>query len=240
MRRAAAGLALAALVLVPAAAAAQAPKKGSVELGAGFYYPNIDAQSGLRTPLPYEYTYGKRRGWMFRAAYSYAFFSRFGTLEAGFRAGYYRDSAHAFKIDTTTTPPTITGERSDATTAFNVIPTSLMLTYRFDWLAERYPIPFAPYARVSFERYNWWVTNAHDGTAKLGATNGFSGTAGVAFLLDFLDRQMARDLDHETGIHHTYIYGDFTWSKVDDFGSSKSWDLSDPRPSLSFGLLFVF
>lgn len=237
MRIAGACLVLAAALLAPRVADAQPRTKGSVEIGAGFYYPNIDAEPALAATLPYEQIFGTRRGWMFRAGYSRAILRRFGTLEAGFRTGYFRDSGHGLTMDES---GNITADPSAATTSFNVIPTSLTLTYRFDWLAERYPIPLAPYGRLALERYNWWVGNTKGGAAKLGATNGWSATAGVAILLDILDRQMARELDQETGIHHTYVFGDFTWSRVDDFGSSSSWDLSDPRPSLSFGLLFVF
>jgi len=131
-------------------------------------------------------------------------------------------------------------------TAFKVVPTRASLTYRFDLLANQYPIPLVPYARVSLDRYNWWINNGSGGTASAGgrsgrgATNGYSFSGGVAFLLDFIDRGLARDMDRETGINSTYVFVDFTKSYISDFGSSSSWDISDDKVTISGGLLFVF
>src|SRR5690349_10418310 len=129
-----------------------------------------------------------------------------------------------------------------------VFPTRLSVTYRYDQLAERYRwLPLAPYVRASFERYNWSVYNGSGNTAQAGshsgygATNGYSICAGVAFLLDSIDPDLAREADRDTGINHTYLFVDFTKSYIKDFGSSTSWDLSDDRKAtVSGGILFVF
>ena len=110
-----------------------------------------------------------------------------------------------------------------------------------DWLAERYRfVPFSFYGRAAFERYNWWVTDGRDEWAENGATNGWSVTAGAALLLDAIDPGRARELDNETGVNHTYLFFDVTHAQVDDFGSSKSWDLSTKGVSLQGGLMLVF
>lgn len=226
-------LALAALALAPAAARAQpSPVSGSFELGAGSYRPDID--SDFAAPGPYQQVFGSGRGWMLRFGISRVLYRDVGTLELGFRTGYFRDSGKGFIQSGGTAVP------SGDTTTFNVVPTSATLTYRFDWLVERYGIPFAPYGRVAFERFNWWVTNGSGNWAKEGGTNGWSATGGLAFLLDFLDPGAARELDRELGVNHTYLFFDVTKSWIDDFGSKKSWDLSDAKVSLSGGLLFVF
>jgi hypothetical protein len=222
-----------ALAAAPAAARAQpSPRHGSFELGAGTYRPDID--SDFASPGPYQQVFGSGRGWSFRAGVSKALYQRFGTLELGFRTGWFRDEGHGLvDVGGSLTP-------SGDETKINIIPTSLTLTYRFDWLAERYGIPLAPYGRFSFERYNWWVTDGKGDWAKEGGTNGWSATGGLALLLDFIEPGAARTLDRETGVNHTYVFFDVTKSKVDDFGSKSSWDLSDEDLSLSFGLLFVF
>jgi hypothetical protein len=125
-------------------------------------------------------------------------------------------------------------------TSLRIVPTSLTLTYRFDWLATRHGIPLAFYARGALERYNWWVTDGGGDWAEKGATHGWSATGGVAFLLDFIDAGLARELDTDTGVNDTWLFFDVTTTKVDDFGSSKSWDLSGEELSLSGGLMFVF
>lgn len=225
-------LLLALVVLAPLAAGAQTPSRrwGSFELKAQQYRPDIDSEFSV-SPGPYRQVFGGGRGWMFEGAVSKALFTAFGSLEAGASVGYFEDTGRGVVTGTT--------EPSGESTAFRIIPTSLMLTYRFDWPVERYGIPLAPYVRASLERYNWWVSGGN-GTSERGATNGWSATGGLAFLLDIVDRGLARELDRDTGVNHTYVFAEFTRSAVDDFGSGSSWDLSDEKVSLGFGLLFVF
>jgi hypothetical protein len=132
------------------------------------------------------------------------------------------------------------GEPSADRTTFRMIPTSLTATYRFDWLADRYRIPFAPFGRLSLDRYNWWVTDGSGSTTQRGATNGWSAGGGLAFLLDVVDPGLARELDRDSGINHSYLFAEVRKTWIDDFGSSKSWSLSDNQASWSFGLLFVY
>jgi hypothetical protein len=208
-------------------------KWGSFELGAGTYRPNID--SGFTAPGPYRTVFGGGRSAMFRLGLSKALWTRMGTLEVGFRTGFFSKSGHGVFASGANA-----GQSSADRTSLNIIPTSVTLTYRTDFLPEQYGIPLAPYARVAAERYNWWVTKGSGSWAKSGATNGYSGTLGIALSLNFLDRGLARELDSDIGINQTYLFFDVTKSKVDDFGSKKSWDLSDARLSLSGGLMFAF
>jgi hypothetical protein len=219
------------LALAPLAAGAKtgSPRWGSFELGAQMYRPDVDSEFAA-SPAPYEQIFGGSRGWLFNLAVSKTLYTGLGSLEAGLRTGYFEDSGKGLQLD---------GTRSEVDTTFRIIPTSVALTYRFDWPVERYGIPLAPYVRATFERYNWWVSGGGD-TSERGATNGWSATGGLAFLLDIVDRGLARELDRDTGVNHTYVFAEFTRSAVDDFGSGSSWDLSDEEVSLGFGLLFVF
>jgi hypothetical protein len=222
----------AALLLAAAATRAQteSPRWGSLELSAGPYIPRIDQEFSGSTP--YRDIFGGSPGPMFRLHVAKALLTRAGSLEVGFRTGYFSKSGNAVNA---ADPTQTTGDR----TTFNIVPTSLTLTYRADQLWERARVPLVPYARVALERYNWWVTKESRWTER-GATNGWSATAGVALVLDFLDPAAARELDADFGINHTALTFDVTKSKVDDFGSKKSWDLSEQRLLWSAGLLFVF
>lgn len=230
-------LALAALLLplALAAPAAQAQygsgsgKWGSLELGGGPFRPRIDDDLG--TGSPYRDVFGGKPAPVWRLHLSRAVWSGAGVLEVGLKTGFFSKAGRA--LDTTT------GERTGDRTTFNFLPTSLTLTYRPDFIFERYGFPLVPYARVAVERYNWWVTKDSKWTKK-GATNGWSASAGLAFVIDFLDPDSARDLDREVGVNHTALYLDVTKSKVDDFGSSKSWDVSEDLIAWSGGLLLVF
>jgi hypothetical protein len=227
------GLVLAALaaVLVPAAAHAESPRVGSFELMAGPYRPAIDKEPGLTRPA-FRDVFGKNRPWLLRVGVSYDVTHYFGSLEVGLQTGYLTKSGFA---------QTTLGTASSDETTFRMIPTSATLTYRFDYLADRYNVPLAPYGRVAFDRYNWWITGPSGGTSKYGATNGWSAAFGLALMLDFFDPTLAREMDRESGINHTYVFAEARKTKVNDFGSSRSWDLSDDgKLAYSFGMLFVF
>jgi hypothetical protein len=219
--------ALAALLLAPAALA-ESQRRGSFELGAGPYRPDVD--SDFAAPGPYEEIFGGGKPWKFRLHAARALFTRWGALEVGFLTGFLQDTGEQILQG---------GIASGDETTLRIIPTSLTLTYRFDWLAQRYGVPLALYGRGALERYNWWVTD-RSSTSERGATNGWSVTGGAAFLLDILDRGLAREMDEDWGINDTWLFFDVTKSKIDDFGSSKSWDLSGDGLTYAGGLMFTF
>jgi hypothetical protein len=224
--------AIVALALVAAATAARAesPRWGSFELGAGTYTPDLDSEfDGSR--IPFERAFGTGRGWMFRGGVAKELLQRAGALELGLQSGYHQRTGKGLRLD---------GTRSGDETTLRMIPVSLVLTYRFELLADRYGIPFAPYARAGIERFHWWIDDADGDRAETGATNGWSVTGGLAFLLDIIDRQLARELDNDNGVNHTYLFFEVTKRTVDDFGSNRSWILSDESVGYNGGLLFVF
>ncbi|BDG08879.1 MXAN_2562 family outer membrane beta-barrel protein [Anaeromyxobacter paludicola] len=215
----------------PEAPSLESPRWGSFEIRLSGYHPKIDSEfAGSFTP--YQNSFGDKRGWMGKLGVSKELYHGIGTLEAGAAAGYWEMYGHGHL----TKDPTVAAD----STALKVIPLSLMLTYRFDWVAEQIGVPLAPYGRVSLDRMQWWVTDGSGGSSKSGATNGYSLTGGVALMLDFFDRSLAREMDRDTGINHTYAFVDFTKSFIDDFGSKSSWDMSDSATTLTAGLLFVF
>ncbi len=237
-----AALTLACTAGLPRAARAEdgrfaSPRWGSFELALGGYRPDIDAE--LPGARPFATAFGGRRGLLVKADLAYSLFVDYGSLDVGVGAGYTEFYGKGQFPG---------GGRSGDNTSFKLIPTRLTLTYRFDVLANRYRfLPLAPYARVALERYNWWVNSGSGSTANAagrsgyGATNGYSFSGGVALLLDAIDPGLAREMDRDTGINHTYLFVDFTKSYIRDFGSSGSWNLSDDRSvTFSGGLLFVF
>jgi hypothetical protein len=213
----------------PAAAQEETRRRGSVQLFGHTYRPNID--DDLPTD-PYHEAFGGKRGWAFRALASRALYVGVGALEAGVGAGYFQDRGDGQLQNG--------GGDAPDDTSFRIIPVSLSLTYRFDWLEQRYRVPLMLYGRASLERFHWWIDDGGGERAESGATNGYSFTGGAGILLDFFDRGAARELDRETGINDTWLTFDVTKSFVDDFGASDSWDLSDEELSLGIGLLFAF
>lgn len=222
--------ALAVLVLAAPASGAESKRPwGSLQLGAGPYSPNIDSEFASATP--YGDIFGGSPAAMFRLQLARALWTGNGTLELGFRTGFFSKAGHAVS--------SVDGSQTADRTSFNVVPTSITLGYRADQLWDRLGIPLAPYGTVALDRYNWWVTK-QDKWVESGATNGFSGTLGLALVLNAVDPSAARELESEIGILATSLYFDVTWGKVNDFGSKKSWDLSARKLFWSGGLMFVY
>ncbi len=227
-----AALAAMALSLAPAPARAESPITGSVELRLGTFKPDIDSDVAT-SPGPYQKAFGGKRPLKFEALASKALWRGFGTFEAGLGAGFFRATGRGvFASD---------GSPSSDKTVLNIVPTSLALTWRFDLVQDRFNFPIVPFARASLERYNWWITDGAGKTVKSGATNGYSYGGGLGLALDFLDPTLGREMDTESGVNHVLAVVELKKTQIDDFGSKKSWDLSDTNTlSVSFGLSFVF
>jgi hypothetical protein len=219
------------------------PVFGSFELRLSGYRPNIDSEFTTSHATPFNTAFGGSRPLMFQGQIAVSLWHGFGTFELGAGAGFYQVTGHGITKDT--------GVVSADTTGLKIVPLSASLTYRLDWAADHTGFPIVPYVRASLLRYQWWVTDGSGNTATFtntsnqtftgsGATNGYSFTGGLAFLLDFLDPSMARDMEEDTGIHHTYLFADVTKTFVNDFGSKKSWDLSNDKIVIAGGLLVVF
>jgi hypothetical protein len=236
-------VAAAALVLLSVAIPARAEERpargderlagiGSFEFQAGQYRPMIDSEFPLEAVGPWEKSFGTANRWLLKFHGGKALVHGYGTLEVGAGIGFTSFTGHGRFVTTDTVSPEKTG--------FRLIPITLDLTYRLDQVWERLGIPLVPYGRVALIRDLWWVTGAGGKTSKSGATDGWGWGGGVGLVLDFIDSSLARELDRDSGIKHTMLTVEVQEAKVRDFGSSKSWDLSNDGPVLSFGLLFAF
>jgi len=235
-------LALLALLLATSASAQStgpSERGGSFQLQVTGYRPNIDAEFG-GTAGPYQQIFGTGRSLMFQLHAARSLFTKYGALDLGAGIGWSSKTGKGLRLD---------GTPSSDNTSLRILPLTLSLTYRMDWFVEHGGFPLVPYARFALERWQWWVTNGSGSTARTltdnrsgsGATNGWSGALGVAFLLDILDPGMAREMDRDLGINHTYLFLEGVRTKVDDFGSKKSWDLSNDKSlTWSGGILFAF
>lgn len=230
-------LVLAAALALSLPALAESPRSGFFELRLGSYRPNIDAEfAGAATP--YADSFGTGHSTVFQALFTRSLLVHsLGTVDLGLGAGYWEKYGHGV------TAGGVPGDR----TSMRVVPLTLAVNARVDWLAEQWSIPLAPYLRASLHDYLWWVYDGAGNVASAatfrgsGATLGYSFTAGVGLVLDLFDPQMAREMDRDTGINHTMLYVDATRAFVKGFGSRKSWDLSPSDDfMLGFGILFVF
>ena len=229
-RRALAALAAAAMLSLPVAATADSPRWGTFELRVANYRPNIDAELGA-ADARYADTFGTKRGWFPRILVSYTLLDQFVKVDAGVGTGWFRAKGKGHFVS---------GVSTESNTTFSIVPATLALTVRVDGVAERWPIPLGVYGRAALERYNWLVTDGTGSLSEKGATNGWSVAGGVSLLLDFIDPVLAREMDADSGVNQTWLYFEVERSRVDDFGSNRSWDLSDERLTLAGGLRMVF
>lgn len=182
----------------------------------------------------------------------------FGNFGIGLTTGFYRRTTHGFELapQTTTSAQGVTTTsfvpctvpnctRSGDQTSLNVLPLSALLVYRFDLLANKYHIPLVPYFKVGLAYYIWWIENgsgfgsvAQKPESAYGGTFGFVLNPGIALQLDFIERGVARTLDGELGINHTYLFCELNYANVNGFGASNKLNLSDTM--LNAGIAFEF
>jgi hypothetical protein len=233
--------AAAALALLAAAAPAVAQERlaglGSFEFQMSQYLPMIDSEFAVPStkPLPWATAFGTSRRLVFKFHGGKAVVHGYGTLEVGGGIGYMNAQGHGVVA-----AGALQGQPSAEKTTFRLVPLSLDLTYRADMVWEKFSVPVVPYARLALIRDQWWVTGSGGKKSMSGATNGWSWGGGLGLVLDFIDTTLARELERDSGIKHTMLVFEVAQTRVKDFGSKNSWDLSNDGPQLSFGLLFAF
>lgn len=169
--------------------------------------------------------------------FDYEFFQKFGSLGVGASVGYAEKYAKAFIAGT--------AERADQSTGFHVLPLKLLLVYRFDWLFQKYNIPFVPYVKGGGVLMPWWGTKGPeievaDSLRGAGYKLGVAGVAGLAMSLDFLDQRLARDFDTGMGVNHTYLFAEVTYQYMAHEFSADVPNLNLSSLHAMFGLGFEF
>jgi hypothetical protein len=238
-------LALPAAAQSPVIVSKESPRWGSFQLSLSPFSPNIDSEFPGAVYPPYATTFGTGRPLMVQLLFAKSVWTtEAGSLEVGVGAGYWQVWGLGFY------------QQADGTvlrggsTSLMIIPLQVEATYRVDWFYERFDVPLAPYARFALVDYIWsasgqggtssWTSPTGTTYRGSGGTFGWSATLGLALVLDFFDPGLARQMDYDVGINRTMAFFDFTKSSVNDFGSSKSWQLAPSYWAWSAGLLFVF
>jgi hypothetical protein len=231
---------LAALLVLSAPAASLAddsPQTLAMELRFGFYTPDIDSEFD-KGVTPYDTVFGSDSAWMFGLELDSQLWHGFGSLGAFGLTSYGYLSGHGISQDGT--------DSSDETT-MSFLPLVAGLVYRFDVLAVRYDIPFVLVLKGGLNYTIWWIRDGveeiseiedADGSATEGSggTFGLYGAASLHLLLDFFEPHTAKVFDNDLGVNNSYLFVEYAFQKVDDFGSDSSFDLSDS--GLVFGLAF--
>jgi hypothetical protein len=241
------------LVLAPASARAQAilhdeevappqdfrsPQHWAIELRLGPYTPNIDSEfGGDAEQRPHRLYFGTKQRLMFQGELDYQFFRRFGSAALSAQVGYFSEKAKALtEAD---------GMPSNDDTSLTLVPLALGVVYRLDEAARRWKIPIVPYGKIGLGYTFWSIDNGNGDTARSplggkgrGATTGWYGAAGLAFLLDILDSSASRSLDSDAGVNHTYLFLEGAHYDLSGFGKKNALRVGDT--TWFAGLMFEF
>jgi len=109
--------------------------------------------------------------------------------------------------------------KSSDGTGFHLLTAKLFATYRFDYFVPD-GFPLVPYVKGGLDWVVYWeqlssgdITQGPNGKA-LGLVTGLEATAGVSFLLDFIDPLIARDMYTDLGIAHSFLTAGWTWQDI--------------------------
>lgn len=215
----------------------ESPIHGVVGLDFGQYKPSIDKE--FDDGGPYETMFGGKGGLLTELSLQWHVYQGIGKVSIGGQLGFFNKKGHAYNED---------GEKTADRTGLMVVPLRLSAVYRFDYLQERFRVPFVIAVRAGLDYAFWNVKNAGkiaDGATSDGKVHvGRGGTAGwhygvsLYFWLNWLAPAMAASFDGTTGINNTYLYAEFLSTHLNNFGGKSSWDLSDNI--FKFGIAFEF
>lgn len=233
---------------------AESKQRFGLELKFGPYLPDIDRSYEGAGLGPYANVFGvqgddgiataqPKKGLFSALGFEWQFYHLGGSFSLGTTIGMFRDKAQALQLE----PDADGNYRNKADNAtFNVVPITLLLGYRFELLADRFKVPLVPYARGGLAYGFWWATKGDrgdisttmDGQKTRGGSLGWQANLGLMLRLDFIDRASAIDLDRNTGVNHTYLFGEWQFSHLDGFGSPKRLSVGDDTFSVGFAMAF--
>lgn len=227
----------------------ESPQRFALELKFGPYLPDVDRNYSGEGLGPYATIYGRtdargvatgepRKAFYGGLAFEYQIVYLAGPIGVGFQWSMMRDKAQALLARPPEDPEASVRSGADST-RFAVMPLALQVVYRFELLADRLRVPLVPYAKAGLNYSFWWskdgsgdISTIKDDSGKVidrarGGAWGFQTNLGGMLRLDFLERGSARTLDRATGINHTYLFGEWQLSRVNNFGRKNSINLGD-------------
>jgi hypothetical protein len=204
----------------------------SASIMLGGLHPDVDSTTGL-SGAPYATTLGGGNMLFVQAEVDWFLWHKVGALGVGFSAGY-GEKYHQANYTT--------GGVAPVKTSLQLIPLKLNGVYRFDYAAEHWGVPLVPYAKLGLIYEPWWAStggsiDTFNGQRGAGGQFGWGWTGGLAFLLDVLNPAFAKDMEVDSGIFHSYLFGEFTMDRLPGF-SNNGINLSNSR--FMFGLAFDF
>ncbi len=204
----------------------EASRTTALEVKLGGYKPLIDREASL-TGRPYDDTFGASSMLLFEIEGDRFLWQKVGAAGVGLSFGYAEKYA----------PAKVAGDPSilaNESTALKVLPLRVMGLYRLDYAALHLDIPLVPYVKAGLVVTPWWVTKGGklefvEGSRSVGVKYGYGFTGGISLMLDYFEPRLAKDFHSDLGVDHSYIFAEFTYENVNNFGrpgldlSSRHW-----------------
>ena len=191
------------------------PQEVAVEIRFGHYRPDIDSDL---PGSPYRDVFGGDKRWQIGAELDWQVLRLPRTLSfgPGIGFGYTRAGAKAPLSDGT--------QLSAQDTTLNILPFHLVGVLRVDAIADRTPVPLAPYAKLGFGYALWWSgigegTSRVNGQAARDNSYGYVFALGLLARLDWLDPQDAAAADASIGLNTRDCSSSGFKSDLGGFGS---------------------
>lgn len=219
------------------------PQRFAVEIKMGPYLPDVDRKYEGSGFGPYATLFGEtdsggvatedaKNAVMPVIGFDWQFFYAGGPLGIGTQVAFFRDKASAILANPTPEDTTIRSSADSVT--FTLLPVSALVSYRFELLADRLKVPLVPYVKAGPTYAMYWARDGRrniarddDGDKGLGGVWGYTLNAGLMLRLDFIERGTAKKLDQTTGINHTYVFGEFSFNRLDNLGVGNSISVGD-------------
>jgi hypothetical protein len=210
----------------------------AAEFKMGPYLPAVDRNYDGPGLGPYATIFGRvddtglatrqpKPGIMPAGYFEWQFLYLAGPLGIGTQVAFFRDRANALLAE----PRPGENLRSSADrTTFGMVPLALLLSYRFELLADRFRwVPIVPFAKAGVGYTFWWtrdgsgsISENSAGDKGRGGVPGFQLNVGGMLRLDFIEPNTAKKLDATTGINHTYVFGEYQVARYNNFGIGNS------------------
>jgi hypothetical protein len=117
----------------------------------------------------------------------------------------------------------------------HIAPAGLGLAYRFNFVLDQ---PVVPYLGASGLASYWFEERLDSSWKRKSYNYGAMGVAGVMFLLDNLEKRASGLLEAQWGINNSYLFYEYRYTSLDNFGQKDVVDLSSQFHSL--GILLEF
>ena len=218
------------------------PQRFALEFKMGPYLPAVDRRYEGSGFGPYATIFGRtdslgnandqpKLGVMPVLGFEWQFLHAAGPLAIGTQVAFFRDTAKALLVE----PDDDGNVRSAADdTAFGMVPLALLLSYRFEYMADKLRVPLVPYAKAGLAYAFWWTKDGNGNISRnsmgekgSGGVAGWQVNAGAMIRLDFLEPNAAIRFDQISGINHTYIFGEYQLSRIANFGIGNAIALGD-------------